>query len=278
MRIHRLQHLSVLLTLVCGLCAAQEPAAKILERIGFDQKLDAALPLELTFRDETGQQRALSTFFSGRPVILAPVYYRCPMLCTLVLNGVVKSLKTMSLTPGKDFEVLAVSFNPHETPELAAQKKQSALQEYGKPGSEAGWHFLTGDEQSIRPLMDAIGFRYTFDEASNEYFHASGIVVLTPSGRVSRYFYGAEYLPRDLRLGLVEASSGKIGNVVDQALLYCFQYNPATGKYGLLIIRTLQAAGTTLVAILVIFISLSLARERRARQSLQPLAREGGAP
>ena len=210
--------------------------------VGIDQKLDQQVPLDTVFRDESGRAVPLSSFFqTGKPVLLAPVYYRCPMLCTQILNGVASSLKAVSLNPGQDFEILSVSFDPKDTWELAAAKKQTYLRRYGRPNTANGWHFLTGDPANIKALMDAVGFHYKYDPATDQFAHASGIMILTPGGRVSRYFYGVEYAPRDVRLGLVEASHSKIGNPVDQILLFCYHYDPATGKYGAAAVNLLRA-------------------------------------
>jgi protein SCO1 len=233
----------------------QDPTVKpalpsALSGVGIDQKLDAQVPLDLEFKDEHGRTVPLSSFFSGhKPVVLALVYYQCPMLCTMILNGVESSLKAVSLNPGRDFEVLSVSFDPSDTPELAASKKQMYLKRYGRPGTANGWHFLTGDEKNIQALTRAVGFRYSYDPATKQFAHASGIMVLTPGGRISKYFYGVEYAPRDLRLGLVEASQNRIGNPVDQILLFCYHYDPATGKYGAIAMNMVRfvAAGFTLI-------------------------------
>ena len=176
-------------------------------------------------------------------MILALVYYRCPMLCTQILNGLESSLKAVSFNPGKDFEVVAVSFDPKDTPETAAAKKQMYLRRYGRPGTANGWHFLTGDEANIKALTDAVGFHYKYDPATDQFAHASGIMVADPRGRLSHYFYGVEYAPRDVRLGLVEASQNKIGNPVDQILLFCYHYDPATGKYGAIAMNMVRFAG-----------------------------------
>jgi protein SCO1/2 len=200
--------------------------------VGIDQKLDQQVPLNLQFHDEFSRSMPLSTYFHGKPVLLALVYYRCPMLCTQILNGVIGSLKAVSLTPGRDFEVVSVSFDPKDTPELAASKKQMYMRRFARTDTANGFHFLTGDPANIKALTDAVGFHYKYDAASDQFAHASGIMILTPEGRLSRYFYGVDYAPRDLRLGLVEASKNKIGNLVDQALLFCYHYDPKTGKYG----------------------------------------------
>ncbi len=214
-----------------------------LEGVGIDQKLNQQVPLNLNFKDEFGRAVPLSAYFHGKPVILAPVYYRCPMLCTQILNGLVGGLKAVSLEPGRDFEVVSVSFDPKDTPELAGSKKQMYMRRFARTDTANGFHFLTGDESNIKPLMDAIGFHYKYDPATDQFAHASGVMILTPEGRLSRYFYGVEYAPLDLRLGLVEASQNKIGSLADQALLFCYHYDPATGKYGTFAIGLLRGAG-----------------------------------
>ncbi len=221
-----------------------------LKGVGIDQKLNAQVPLDLTFRDEYGRNVQFSSFFAGhKPVILALVYYRCPMLCTQILSGVESGLKAVSLDPGKDFQVVAVSFDPKDTPETAADKKKMYVRRYGRLNTANGWHFLTGDEQNIKALTDAVGFHYTYDPATQQFAHASGIMILTPGGKLSRYFYGVEYAPRDLRLGLVEASNEKIGSPVDQILLFCYHYDPATGKYGAVAMNSVRLAGGAFVLI-----------------------------
>lgn len=219
----------------------------VMQEIGMDQKLDAQVPLDLTFRNEQGAVVPLRQFFGKRPVILALVYYQCPMLCTFVLNGVLNSAKGLSFDMGKDYEVVTVSIDPTETPVLAESKHTMYAGLYGREGALAGWHFLTGEESAIRQLANSVGFRYIYDKASEQYGHASGIMVLTPQGRVSRYFYGITYPPRDLRFALIEASGGKIGTPVDEILLTCFHYDPMTGKYGLVISRVVRLAGIATV-------------------------------
>jgi len=214
-----------------------------LEGVGIDQRLNQQVPLDLTFRDEAGRSVPLSSFFQGKPVLLALVYYRCPMLCTQILNGVAGSLKAVSLEPGKDFEVVSVSFDPKDTPEIAASKKQTYLRRFGRGNSANGWHFLTGDPANIKALTDAVGFHYKYDAETDQFAHASGIMILTPQGRLSRYFYGVEYAPRDVRLGLVEASQNKIGNLTDTILLFCYHYDAATGKYGAVAMNMVRLAG-----------------------------------
>jgi protein SCO1/2 len=235
-----------------------------LEGVGIDQRLDQMLPLDLMFRDEAGREVPLSTFFrSGKPVLLALVYYRCPMLCTQILSGLGASLKTMSLNPGRDFEVVSVSFDAKDTPETAAARKQTYLKRYNRPDTANGFHFLTGDETSIQALTAAVGFRYKYDAATDQFAHASGIMIATPEGRLSRYFYGVEYAPRDVRLGLVEASRNKIGNPVDQILLFCFHYDPLTGKYGATAMNLLRISGAAFVLIGGAILLAMLRREKR---------------
>ncbi|HTS17394.1 MAG TPA: SCO family protein [Verrucomicrobiae bacterium] len=245
--------------LIAAIVGAQQPPA-VLQSVGIDQRLGEQVPMDLVFRDETGKAVEFGDLVAGKPTVLSLVYYRCPMLCGLVLNGMVRSFRVLSFEPGKDFNVISVSFDPGETPALASAKKLTMLDEYRRPGD---WHFLTGDEASIRRLADAVGFRYIYDPESKQFAHAAGIMVLTPQGKVSRYFYGVEYSARDLRLALVEASSEKIGSVVDEILLYCFHYDPATGRYSLLITRVVQIAGVVTVVALAGFVSLMLRRENR---------------
>ncbi len=239
-----MKRLVIFLMVLATGAMAQDNRPAALQDIGIDQKLDAQVPLDVAFHDSTGKTVKLGDYFGKRAVILAPVYYECPMLCTLTLNGLVKAAKELSFDAGKQYEVVAISFNPKETPVLAAGKKQTYLREYGR-GDEAaaGWHFLTGDEASIKKVMDAIGFRYKWDEQTQQYAHAAGLVMLTPQGKIARYFYGVNFPSRDLRLALVEASANKIGTKTDQVLLFCFHYNPTTGKYSLAINRVLQVAG-----------------------------------
>ena len=233
--------------------------------VGIDQKLDAQVPLDLTFRDENGREVQLGSFFRSRkPVLLAPVYYRCPMLCMQILGGVASSLKAVSFNPGRDFEVVAFSFDPKDTPETAAEKRELYVHRYNRPNTANGWHFLTGDESNIQALTKAIGYRYKYDPATDQYAHASGIMLLTPDGRVSRYFYGVEFSPRDLRLGLVEASENKIGNAVDQVLLFCFHYDPATGKYGKLAVNVVRITGAGFVLMGGAFLLFLFRRERKS--------------
>jgi protein SCO1/2 len=237
---------------------------ELLKQVGIDQKLNQSIPLNLAFRDENGQSVQLAQFFGQKPVILTLVYYNCPMLCTQVLNGVESGLKELSTDIGKQFEVVTVSIDPTESHVLAKVKQEMYVGMYGRPGAAEGWHFLTGDEPQIKQLADAVGFRYAYDPDTKQFAHASAIMLLTPEGRVSRYFYGIQYPSRDLRLGLVEASAGKIGSPVDQVLLFCYHYDPATGKYGLLISHVIQAGGALTVLILGIAILILFRGEHYA--------------
>ena len=233
---------------------------KALNGVGVDQKLNEQLPLDLVFKNEKGESVKLGDYFGKKPVVLSLVYYQCPMLCNQVLNGMVTAFKVMSFQPGQEFEVVTVSFDPRETATLAAAKKSTYvnyLPAARRASADAGWHFLTGDEQSIKRLTDAVGFRYHFDEQTNQFAHASAIYVTTPEGKLARYFYGIEYAPRDLRLGLIEAADNKIGSPVDQLMLYCFHYDPATGKYGAVVMKMMQVGGiVTLIAIVAMLIVL----------------------
>jgi protein SCO1 len=223
---------------------------ELLKQVGIDQKLNQTIPLNLAFRDENGQTVRLAQFFGQKPVILTLVYYNCPMLCTQVLNGVESGLKELQTDIGTQFEVVTVSIDPTESHVLAKVKQEMYVGMYGRPGAGQGWHFLTGDEPQIKQLADAVGFRYAYDPDTKQFAHASAIMLLTAEGKISRYFYGIQYPSRDLRLGLVEASEGKIGTPVDQVLLFCYHYDPATGKYGLLISRVIQAGGALTVLVL----------------------------
>lgn len=251
----------------------------LLEQVDFEERLGNQVPLDLVFRDEAGETVRLGDYFQGKPVILTLSYYECPMLCTLVLNGLVSALRVLRFDLGKEFVAINVSFNPRESPELAAAKKATYLKEYRRPGAERGWHFLTGDEGSIRQLTEAVGFRYAWDDKNQQYAHATGLVVLTPGGRIARYFYGVEFSPRDLRFGLIEAADGKIGSPVDKVLLYCFHYDPATGRYSAIALNSVRIGGVLTLAALVTFIVVMLRRERRsAAAGHHSWARNGAAP
>jgi protein SCO1 len=245
-----------------AVCAAQltEPVQNIgvrpelLKDVGIDQKLNHSIPLDLTFHDESGNAIKLSQYFGKKPVVLSLVYYNCPMLCTQVLNGLERSLSNVPMDIGKQFEVVTVSIDPTETPKLASAKRDLYTGIYGRPGAAEGWHFLTGDESQIKQLANEVGFRYAYDADSKQFAHASAIMILTPKGKIARYFYGIQYPSRDMRLGLVEASEGKISSPVDQVLLFCYHYDPVTGKYGLLISRVIQAGGLLTVLVIGILI------------------------
>lgn len=229
---------------------------QLLKDVGIDQKLNNQVPLNLQFHDERGQSVELGQYFQGKPVILSLVYYQCPMLCTQVLDGELQVIKQLSLNAGRDFNLLTVSIDPRDRPVEAESRRMMFVGLYGRPQSADGWHFLTGDDLNIHQLADAVGFRYAYDSETGEYAHAAAIMVLTPAGKISRYFYGVNFSPRDVRLGLVEASNEKIGSPVDAALLFCYHYDPNTGKYGVVIANVLKAAGifTILALALMIFL------------------------
>ena len=229
----------------------------ILKQANFDQRLNQQVPLNLTFRDESGREVRLQQYFGTKPVILSLVYYQCPMLCSQVVNGMTQVFSDLKFNVGRDFQVVTVSFDPHDTPDEAAAEKQLTIKRYGRPGAAAGWHFLTGEESSIRPLADAVGFHYAWDPQLHQFAHAAGIVLLTPQGRVAQYYFGIEYPPRDVRLGLVEASHNQIGSVVDQVLLYCYHYDPAKGKYGAVAFTAMRIGGLLTMVLLGGFIALT---------------------
>jgi protein SCO1/2 len=244
---------------------AQQPVAGLTDRVAFDQNLGAKLPLALRFRDEQGNERPLGDYLGRRPLILALVYYRCPLLCNQVLNGLTRTLKALRGSAGSDFDVLAVSINPEETPELAGQKKQAYLERYGRPGAQRGWHFLIGDESAITALCRVAGFRYSFNPETKLYAHAAGIMVLTPDGRIARYFYGIDYPPRELENELQRAASGQIGSRIGRLLLFCYDYDAATGKYTLSVIRLMQTLGCLTAISLGAFLVVMFRREWRGQ-------------
>jgi protein SCO1/2 len=235
----------------------------ILKDAGLEQKLDAQVPLDATFVDEQGREVRLGDFFGARPVVLVLAYYNCPMLCGLVLNGAVSALQTMSFDAGKDFEFVVVSFDPGDTPGLALKKKQEYLPRYGRPRGEAGFHFLTGRESSIKALTSAVGFHYAYDPAIGQFAHSALITVLTPAGRVSRYLLGIDFPAFDLRLALVEAGGGKIGTPVDKAALYCYHYDPASGRYGVAILNVVRLGGIATLAAIAVFMLKTRRRDER---------------
>jgi protein SCO1/2 len=242
---------------------AQDPLPQdLIKGVRFEQKLDQQLPLELRFRDETGQVVQLADYFDKKPVILVFAYYECPMLCTLVLNGLLTSLNELPFDIGNQFEIVTVSIDPEETPELATAKKEVYLKMYGRSGAEAGWHFLTGEETAIRQLTQAAGFYYQYDPERDEYAHPTGIMIVTPQGKLARYFYGIDFPVRDLRLGLIEAAHDKIGSPVDQLLLLCYHYDPVVGQYSLTIMNIIRTAGVMTVVVLGAVIFMMLRRDR----------------
>jgi len=276
-----------LLPVAFGPRVSAQPAGvrpPVLKDVGIDQLLNSQVPLDLEFRDENGRAVKLAEYFKDKPVVLSLVYYDCPQLCTQVLTGLLGTLKTLPMTPGKHFINLTVSFDPREKPELAAAKKAEYVRRLNKPGVEEGWHFLTGDERAIQSLTRAVGFRFVWDPVTKQYAHASGIIVLTPQGKVSRYMYGIgtspilggppEYSPRDLRFSLLDASGGKIGSLVDQVVLYCYMYDPERGTYGLVVMRVLRIfAGMTLATLVALFLYLRRKeKQREARWKAQDLA------
>jgi protein SCO1/2 len=242
---------------------AQTTVKKIFDEVGIDQKLNDNVPLDCVFNDENGKQVTLGEYFhQSKPVILSLVYYECPMLCTQILNGMATSLKNLEFSAGKEFTVLSISINPDEKPPLAKKKQKTYVAEYGRAGAENGWHFLTGDEPSIKKLADAVGFHYVYDPETKVYAHASGIMVATPEGKLARYFYGVEYEPRDLRFAIMEASKENIGSPVDKLLLLCYHYDPMTGKYGPVIQNVLRIGGALTILVVGGMIFLLIRRDR----------------
>jgi protein SCO1/2 len=245
--------------------AQQGTAPGILREVDITQNLNAQIPRDLTFRDENGEAVRLGDFFGRKPILLSLVYFECPALCTEVLNGELRTMDAISLNLGKDFDAVTVSFEPKDTPALAKAKRDVYVGQYGRPGATDNWHFLTGDQPSIDALTRTVGFHYAYDSGIRQYAHAAAIMVLTPDGRIDRYFYGVQYPARDVRLGLVEASQGKIGTLTDHALLYCYQYDPSTGKYGLIVMNVVRAGGGLTVLVLAIFMLAMFRRERKLR-------------
>ena len=225
-----------------------------LKHVGIEQHLNQQIPPSLPFRDETGKPVELAEYFGRKPLILNLVYYRCPMLCGEVLSGLVSALRILKFDVGQEFDVLTVSFDPRDTPEMATAKKAELLKRYGRPGAAEGWHFLTGNQAAIDALTQSAGFEYEYDPKIQQFAHATAILVLTPEGRIAQYYYGVEFAPRDLRLGLVQASENKIGTVADQVLLYCYHYDPDQGKYGAIISRILKLAAAATIVLLGTFL------------------------
>ena len=232
-----------------------------LANVGIEQHLNEQIPPDLTFRDESGKTVRLGDYCGKRPMILNLVYYNCPMLCGEVLSGLTSTLRVLKFDLGREFEVITVSFDPRETPQIAAEKKKQYLERYGRKGAEQGWHFLTGQQDAIAALTKSAGFQYEYDAKTNQFAHTTAIMVLTPKGKIAQYYYGVEYAPKDLRLGLIEASQNKIGNLVDQVLLYCYHYDPATGKYGAVIMRVVRLAGLATILSLGAFIAIMFRRD-----------------
>jgi protein SCO1/2 len=245
-----------------GMPAQQTPA--VLSKVSFDQHLDAQLPLDLPFKDEAGRAVKLGDFFGRKPVLLTFVYFDCTMLCTEVLNGVESSLRVLNETIGKEFDVVTVSFDPKETPILAAGKKKAYLERYKRAEAEQGWHFLTGEQSSIEALTKVAGFNYYWDEASHQFAHPSGILIVTPAGKVSRYFFGIDYAPRDVKFALIESSNEKVGSLADKLLLYCYHYDPVKGNYGFAAIRAIRIGGAVTILALVGFVFVSIRRDQKA--------------
>ena len=227
-----------------------------LVNVGIAQHLDEQIPPDLSFRDETGKPIRLGDYFGKKPMILNLVYYNCPMLCGEVLSGLESALRVLKFDVGKEFDVLTVSFDPRETPDMATKKKAEFLKRYGRAGAAEGWHFLTGPQESIDALTKAAGFQYQYDPKTGQFAHATAIIVLTPDGKIAQYYYGVEYAPKDLRLGLIQASENKIGTLADQVLLYCYHYDPATGKYGAIISRVLQLSALATILALGVFMTV----------------------
>jgi protein SCO1/2 len=244
-----------------GIVASNVPPQ--FKSVTFAQRLNTQLPLDLQFKDESGRTVALGEYFGKRPVVLAFVYYQCPMLCTQVMNGISMALKVIPFTPGKDFDVVLVSFDPRDTPEAANAKKRAHMQHWSVQDTADGWHFLTGDEAAIRQVTSAAGFTYEWDEETGQFAHVSGLLTTTPDGRLSRYFYGVEYSPKELRMALVESGEGKVGSAVEELLLYCFQYDPTTGRYGLVVMNLVRLGGLVTLALVAGFVVVMRRRESR---------------
>lgn len=245
--------------------AASNTKISIFDKVGFEQRLNQQIPLGLTFLDENGQQVQLKQYFGSKPVILSLVYFQCPMLCSQVLNGMAGAFNGITrFNVGRDFNVVTVSFDPRDTPETAAESKQTYLERYRRPGAAEGWHFLTGKKEQIDALASAVGFRFAWDPKIQQFAHASGIMLLTPDGRLAQYYYGIEYAPRDIQLGLIQSSQGKIGNVVDKVILYCYEYDPARGRYGAVVFRILRLSALATVLVLGGFMIVMFRRDALA--------------
>ncbi len=249
-----------------------------LKEAGITEHLGSSVSIEeLSFKDERGKTVHLSDYFNkGRPVLLNLVYYECPNLCGFLLNGLMTSLKKMSWTAGEKFEIVTVSIHPGETPDLARGKKEAYLQAYGRPQAQSGWHFLTGEETQLKKLASQVGFGYRYDLQEKQYAHSAAIFILTPAGKISRYLYGIEFSERDLKLALLEASSGKIGTVVDRFLLFCYRYNPQTRKYSVYLTQLMQAGCGGTVVIFGGYLAIFWRRQRKVPEGLEnPLGFDG---
>lgn len=266
--------LLIVLLLLCRQVVGQDGAGSLTARIGFSPQMGVTLPLDAQFTDHRGERVRLKDCFRGRPTIVVPVYYRCPMLCGLEMNGLVRCLRGLTLQVGQDFDIVTFSIDPSEGPSLAAQKRKTYLAELAQGGAETGWHFLTGHQSEIEQLTGAIGFKSEFDPRTKQFAHAAGLVVCTPEGQIARYFYGVEFAPRDVKLALVEASRGEIGTLQDHIQLYCYMYDPTTGKYGIAILTIVRLAGILTVTILAISVVRMLIKERRN----SPSGRKAWAP
>ena len=245
-----------------GIVASNVPPK--LKAVTFAQRLNNQMPLATPLTDEAGRAVTLGDYFGRKPVVLTFVYYQCPMLCPLTLNGISSALKVLPFTPGKDFEVVVISFDPRDTPEAANAKKRAHLAHWKTEDTASGWHFLTAEESAITQLTSAAGFAYQWDDATNQFAHVSGLLTLTPDGRLARYFYGVEYSPKDLRLALIESGQGRIGSLVEEVLLFCFDYDPATGRYGWAVMTLVRIGGLLTVAAVLGFVVVMRRRERRA--------------
>lgn len=244
-----------------GIVASNVPPQ--FKEVTFAQRLNERLPLDATFRDETGRTVALGEYFGRKPVVLAFVYYQCPMLCSQTMNGISSALKVLPFVPGKEFEVVLISFDPRDTPEAANAKKRAHMEHWKVHDTAAGWHFLTGDEATIRQVTSAAGFTYKWDEASGQFAHVSGLLTLTPDGRLSRYFYGVEYSPKELRMALVESGEGRVGSPIEELLLYCFQYDPHSGRYGLVVMNLVRLGGLLTLVLVGAFVIVMRRRDSR---------------
>ncbi len=259
--------LALWVTMVASPALAQKQGPDdLLDKIGIEQKLKAELPLDAVFTNDKGEEVKLGELFQGRPVILAIVYFECPMLCTMILNGMLRMLKVLKFDVGREFDIVTVSIDHRETPALAHEKKTQYLKRYQREGADQGWHFLVGAQDQIKRLSDTVGYKYAYDKETDQYAHGSAIMVVTPKGKLSKYFYGIEYSPRDVRLAIVEAADEKIGSLVDEVLLYCFKYNPQEGKYSVVVMNVMRLAGGITILGILGFIFFNLLRDRRGRR------------